>query len=292
MSDQQPELIPMRPGPRLRHIREARGLTVEQISQRIRVRERIIEDIEREETDHIAPVYLRGYVRAYAAGLGLDPHELDAETRAAAGEEPELRSVFNVSRRQGVTERWLKAGSYLVATALIAALVWQVTQQAVQLSEGRSPISQGAPSPAAEPSAASSDGRTDDTARNSHVAASIASLEKLKNRPVEAGPAVPEQAWSAIRQPDRLQPGESQLDIRVSADSWVEITDSSGTRLERDLLRAGNERSYRGRPPFDLMLGRATAVELMLDGEPVDLAPHVRGNVARLSLSARDEQDP
>ena len=32
------------------------------------------------------------------------------------------------------------------------------------------------------------------------------------------------------------------------------------------------------------MLGRASAVELTLDGEPVDLAPHTRGNVARLTL--------
>ena len=64
----------------------------------------------------------------------------------------------------------------------------------------------------------------------------------------------------------------------------VEILDGKGAQLELDLIRAGHERAYTGTGPFQVMLGRASAVELTLDGEPVDLSPHTRGNVARLTL--------
>jgi cytoskeleton protein RodZ len=289
MTKQQAELISTRPGARLRHEREARGLTIEQIAARTRVRERIVQAIERDDTDWIAPVYLRGYVRAYAQGLGLNPEELEAEARATSGSDPELQSVFKVDRKRGFAERWLKAGSYLVATALIAALVWQVTQQAVQFSEGHRQVvdtSQSAPEvnkPVNAPERPSGRG-----SQNTHLAASIASLEKLQGRQPESAAAA-EQAWSAINQP---QTGLSGIDIRVSADSWVEIRDSSGEQLEMDLLRGGNERHYTGKPPFELMLGRASAVELQFEGEPVDLAPHIRGDVARLTLGAKDQETP
>jgi hypothetical protein len=33
-----------------------------------------------------------------------------------------------------------------------------------------------------------------------------------------------------------------------------------------------------------LLLGRASSIELSYNGKPVDLAPHTRGNVARVTL--------
>jgi len=289
MTEHQAELIPTRPGARLRHEREARGLTVEQVTTKTRVRERIVRAIERDDTDWIAPVYLRGYVRAYAQGLGLDPLEFESEARATSGLDPELRSVFNVDRKRGFAERWLKAGSYLVATALIAALVWQVTQQAVQFSEAHNQMAGKEQPPSSEalrtnPTSPENSGASQST----HLAASIASLEKLQDRQLGPGTAA-EQAWSAINAP---QTATSGIEIRVSADSWVEITDASGRQLEMDLLRGGNERHYDGTPPFKLMLGRASAVVLEFEGEPVDLAPYIRGDVARLTLGAAEPQTP
>ena len=289
MTEHQAELIPTRPGARLRHEREARGLTVEQVSTKTRVRERIVRAIESDDTDWIAPVYLRGYVRAYAQGLGLDPEVLEAEARATSGCDPQLQSVFNVDRKRGLAERWLKAGSYLVATALIAALVWQVTQQAVQFSEVHNQVAGEEPSTSADTPTASSAGPANSGAgQSTHLAASIASLEKLQDRQLGPGTAA-EQAWSAI---NAAPTPNSGIDIRVSADSWVEITDGSGQQLERDLLRGGNERHYDGTPPFKLMLGRASAVVLEFEGEPVDLDPYIRGDVARLTLGAADPQTP
>ena len=53
-----------------------------------------------------------------------------------------------------------------------------------------------------------------------------------------------------------------------------------------DLVRAGTTRQYSDEGPFRVMLGRAGAVLLALDGEAVDLAPHTQDGVARLTLPA------
>ena len=289
MNEQQAELIPTRPGARLRHQRETRGLTVKQISNQTMIRTRIIRAIENDDTDWIAPIYLRGYVRAYAKELNLDPDALEAETRATSSTDPELRSVFNIDPKRGFTERWLKAGGYLVASALVAALIWQVTQQAVQFSQGTTIIAseEGGPSDAGSVNTNNQPG-SNSARQSTHLAASIASLEKLQDPPVDSGTAA-QQGWSAINSPVE---GLPTISVRVSADSWVEITDSSGKQLEKDLLRGGNERIYQGSPPFELMLGRPSAVELEFNGESVDLTPHIRGDVARLKLGAAEQPKP
>ena len=67
----------------------------------------------------------------------------------------------------------------------------------------------------------------------------------------------------------------------------MEISDAAGDQLELDLIRAGTSREYQGQAPFDVMIGRASAVELNMDGKAVNLGPHTRGNVARLTLQNR-----
>jgi hypothetical protein len=124
----------------------------------------------------------------------------------------------------------------------------------------------------------------------------MASLERMQKRPANTESAA-EQAWSAINEPIAAEPqtplsGAAVIRISVSADSWVEIIDSTGKQLEKDLLRGGNDRSYQGSPPFDLMLGRASAVVVEFQGEAVDIAPHIRGDVARLTLGAAEPQNP
>ena len=57
--------------------------------------------------------------------------------------------------------------------------------------------------------------------------------------------------------------------------------------MEMDLIRAGSRREYEGEAPFSVMVGRASAVELAMDGQPVDLGPFTRGNVARLTLGSQ-----
>ena len=61
-------------GARLRDAREARGLSIDAVSRSTRVQSRILSAIERNDSMCLPPrPYGRGFVRAYASEVGLDP---------------------------------------------------------------------------------------------------------------------------------------------------------------------------------------------------------------------------
>jgi cytoskeleton protein RodZ len=152
---------------------------------------------------------------------------------------------------------------------LIGTLAWQFTHVAVRLSQGGSqlPLNQ-------------IESATTEQVKGP-VNASIVSLGALHGDESNAfDPA--KQAWAAVSQ-SALPTGESRLQLSVSADSWIEISDANGVELEMDLLRGGSEKSYQGKPPFRILFGRASAIRLFMDGEPVDLTAHTIDDVAQLS---------
>jgi cytoskeleton protein RodZ len=294
----QKELIPMQPGDLLRYSREQAGLTLERAAELSKIRPSVLAAIERGETADIPSVYLRGFIRNYARALGLDESDIEQQMEHVQGLEPQVQSVFSVKSSRGRSEKWIKASSYIAASAVIAALAWQFTHEAVRFSQGDSQLTAGSVSATALPEPVN--GKATAPAANTHLNASIASVEVLQQRGERGGKAAAEEAWEAIGDVSdpaaaAAEPGagpnEHRLTVRTSADSWVEIFDGQGVQLELDLLRAGNERAYSGTWPFRVMLGRASAVELMLDGESVDLAPYTRGNVARLTLGGETAPD-
>jgi cytoskeleton protein RodZ len=121
------------------------------------------------------------------------------------------------------------------------------------------------------------------------VNASIAPLGALHNNET-GGLDTAEQAWAAVSRP-ALPAGESRLQISVSADSWIEITDANGQELEMDLLRGGSDKAYHGKPPFRILFGRASAVRLSMDGEPVDLTSYTQDDVAQLTWPQKLQLD-
>ena len=132
------ELIPMVPGELLRCEREQQGLSIELASSQSRIKASVIASIESGETLEIPSVYLRGYIRNYARFLGIDTARIEGQIEHIKGAEPAVRTVFSVKSGRSSGEKWLKASSYLVASALIATLVWQFTHEAVRFSQGDS----------------------------------------------------------------------------------------------------------------------------------------------------------
>lgn len=64
-------------GDLLRRTREEKGLLLEQVEQETRIRVQFLEALEEEDYDRLpAPVYVKGFLRNYAAYLGLDPQEV------------------------------------------------------------------------------------------------------------------------------------------------------------------------------------------------------------------------
>jgi cytoskeleton protein RodZ len=299
MTDQE-QLIPTLPGDILRYEREQKGLTLENVAEQSRIKLSVLAAIESGDTSTIPSVYLRGYIRHYARFLGVDTSDVERCMQNVRGAEPRVQTVFTASAHRGRAEKWIKTSSYLAASALIATLAWQFTHEAVRLSQGEAKL--GAPA-AAGADRPEGDAVTAPAAQSgAHLNASIASMEVLKQHSKVGAEAVAKEAWAAIgsksEETGQANTGSKhQLEVRTSADSWVEIFGADDSRLEMDLIRAGTIREYSGEPPFRVMIGRASAVELAMDGKPVDLGPHTRGNVARLTLgtptaSEREQANP
>ena len=287
----QKELIPMRPGDVLRQERIQKGWSLERAARESRIKPRLIEAIESGETAQIPAVYLKGYIRNYARYLNIDPSEIEERIDEIEGEEPEVRPVFSSGPGHGDSQRWLKVSSYLAASVLIAALAWQFTHEAVRLSQGdAADTSTAGSSPVAEMPRESAAAERPANGRT-HLNASLANVDGMKNRGELVGSHVAEDAWAALDNPAPLE-GQHVLSLETSADTWVEIFGADDRQLEMDLIRAGNSRAYNGPGPFRVMIGRASAVVMSLDGEPVDLGPHPRGNVASLVLAGADTEVP
>ncbi|HET6565743.1 MAG TPA: RodZ domain-containing protein, partial [Xanthomonadales bacterium] len=273
------------------------GTSLEQASREARIRQDHLVAIESGQTQHIPQVYLNGYIRSYARYLGLPAGAIDKHLVHARGSEPSVQSVFSSALPRSRDDRWFKATSYVLASVVVIALVWQFTTEAVRFSQGE-PVAR---SSGANPDFAEEQGPGVDSANSSkgsrqpaksHLQASIAPLEDVQRRRPQISRSGAESAWSAIT--DQAGPslvpetpmveGEQSFSIQASADSWVEIVDGNGKKIEMDLLRAGKGREYVAAAPVRLLLGRAASIELTHNGELVDLAPYTRGNVARITL--------
>ena len=112
-------------GEALRNAREARGLTLSDAAEHIHIRSVYLAAIEAEDWSAIgAPVYARGFVRAYARFLGLDPEEAVARfAERVPSESPSHVSAsmasLGASPQRGAPSLVAIVG-ILVAVALVA----------------------------------------------------------------------------------------------------------------------------------------------------------------------------
>jgi cytoskeletal protein RodZ len=152
MSDAGPPQL----GERFRAAREARGASLSDVADQIRIRSVYLSAIEDEHWNAIgAPVYIRGFLRTYARYLRLDPEEAVAEFNATLPEppapstdEPPARSPR--SGRSGLLLIWI-AGT--VAVLLVAFVVYNEltlrSQQAVAMASAAPTAALASPSPPA-----------------------------------------------------------------------------------------------------------------------------------------------
>ena len=72
--------------------------------------------------------------------------------------------------------------------------------------------------------------------------------------------------------------------MTTSKSTWISVHDREGKEILSKTLAAGGSETVQGTPPLKIIIGNATGVELSYNDKPVDLTPHIRGNVARFTL--------
>lgn len=261
-------------GMRLKQAREQAGLSLEQVASRLKVPTRVVRSLEADDTAPLgAPIFVRGHLRSYARLLGIDiESELDQGAAVPPVVPPELVSHSHVPRYRRVFDQVTRRAVYIVLTVAIALPVWLTTRQHLEAPVTVQPLdvpgelgdiaSRGPRQPMEQAVRASpeSASRSRSTERKP-LMASITSLQ----RPISPPPA---------------------LSLELAGESWVQVFDRNGEALEQGLLSAGAQLEYDEGEVGRVVLGNIAVVEVRQHGEPVDLEPFSRANVARFRLSS------
>lgn len=250
-------------GSRLRAAREAARMSRAEVAQALKFSTRQIEALE---TDNYGALpgttIVRGFVRNYARLLKLDADDLLRRLDPVQPSMPaEIRPPANMgiatlSRGMRELSFWATAAIVLLLAAAMLVL-WNFF----------------GPAPAPRPEA------------------TIAMPLSPPEAPVLQ---VPGQAGSGSATPaEDVMPPQAALPHHSAAptlrfgfagSSWVEVTDANRQLLHSGEQPGGSELTLSGKPPFAIVVGNAGNVTLTYGEKSVDLAPHTRANVARLTL--------
>lgn len=269
----------MRVGDTLSRARCAVGLSIEDVAQLLKFNVRQIEALEHERYGELpGGIFARGMVRSYARLLKLDPEPLVARMAGEVSAPPPIDDA--VSFRKPVpfadSARRARVGyaiASLAAVAVAAALVLEWPGERGDATALK--FVPAARVPEAEPRAAAPLSLT-----TSAVAPVGEPLAAISSQVVDVQPASPPSPAAAVAD----VPGRRALTLHFAQASWVEVRDGEDRVLVSDLHAAGTSRVMTGAPPFRLVIGNAQHVSLHYGAQTVDLAPHTRRDIARLTL--------
>jgi cytoskeleton protein RodZ len=119
-------------GASLREARERRALDLTDVEAAIKIRARYLQAIEDEDWDVLpGDVYVRGFIRTYAAHLGLDGEQAAEDYRRGVGGERDERGLRRVEPVGSVVPRRRRRpswGTLAAAAALILAGAFVVVE--------------------------------------------------------------------------------------------------------------------------------------------------------------------
>ncbi|MEB1529349.1 helix-turn-helix domain-containing protein [Xanthomonas sp. WHRI 7945] len=268
-------------GQHLREAREAAGLSIDDVGNRLRMPVHVVRALEEEQWQRLgAPVFVRGQLRSYARLLKVDLEPLLESAHLAPVQPVELISHTHTPPLRRMLESATRRLVYVVITAGLAVPVWYATRTHFA-EDGPSTASldvvPAAPGDVAQPAPSGAGNHAAAAAPVDRAAPSaapyIASLTPLPRVSSET-----ERASGTAQKPG--------LSLSFQGDSWVQIIAADGTPLEKALLKAGEKRDYAPGQVSRIVLGNASAVQVQQSGSTVDLTPYKRANVARFAVSS------
>lgn len=252
-------------GRRLREAREAAGLTVAEVSSRLKMPLRVVQSLEAEDWSRLgAPVFVRGQLRSYARLLGIDATPVEAAAGVSVVEPPVLVPRTYTSPLQRFAEHAARRAVYIVMTVAIAIPVWLATRPHMDIAAGDS-------APLDAPA----------SSQPVRVATRKAPAQAADSGTASDGPHPLVASIAAL--PPREAPA---LALQFEGDSWAQVIAPDGQLLEQALMHAGDRRSYAAGEVGAVVLGNAGAVRVSSGGREADLAPYLRANVARFTVSS------
>ena len=236
------------PGQYLSRARETRGLSVADIARTLKFSERQIDALERDDYQVLSgSTFIRGFIRSYARVLKIDPVPLVAMLDAGsphAAAEVVAPGNMGDAVPQAFMKRHAKWSSIVVAVMIILSAGYVWL---TGLMSEDIPVSQ--------------------TPQPIPVAKVVGSSTEI------VAPAAP--IASAMN---------DQLVVDFDDKSWIEIKDATESVVLTGEFPGGFHQAVSGHAPFQVWIGNAAAVRMKQGDRLIDLLPHTREGVARLTV--------
>ena len=240
------------PGSVLRAARLARGLSIVDVTHAIKFGARQIEALERDDFDKLpGNTFVRGLIRSYGKFLRLDEAPLLALLSRQL--EP-VESEVHVPEDTGAK---ISLGGEKRSVLPWVALAMAVIAIGIALATYFEWPSSDKPKPA----------------QGSKLQAPSVRVEQAAA--VEPGGVEAAQLPAA---------DSRQLIFIFEDKAWVEVKDATQKIIFAQNNAAGTRQVVVGKPPFDLVIGNASGVQLQYDEKMIDLRPHTKVEVARLTV--------
>ena len=245
-------------GEQLRCKRVALGLSVEQAATAISALPKWIESIEANTDTGLPVAHYQSVLRRYANQLSvpLQPQAIEEQTAL-----PTMRPVIKIGRGHRSKRRWPRRVGLLAIVVSVVGLsvVSGVSERAIGgLMNSQRLI----------------DTDTVATVKEvRHISANHLPARPLNGTSGEQGERVVAKQGDGLAGEPDLSADESsgmRWSVHLRKDTWLELTDANGQSLADDLLRAASEYTFVGQPPFELLVGVGSAIELTLDNAPID----------------------
>jgi cytoskeleton protein RodZ len=286
-------------GAYLRELRERQGLSIDELSRATRVLHHYLEALESDDYRSLpAPVFARGFIRAYCQAVGVPPDEALARyeqhifprrreaTSLVAPPPPDQQArAAAVERRQGRTRS-------AVLVSFASLLILGAALYAVHL--GREPGGDADSGPRVEVVAAPAPARAPappETAAASSAPATPATpaAQPASTHPAPviapAAPAAPAPNPQPSVQPGSTIPSASppsvpaagaavspaagsayRLVARTTETTWMSVRTQDGRTISEETIPAGQVREWVSNRPFVVSIGNAGGVALELNG--------------------------
>ena len=282
------------PGELLRQAREAAGLQIASLAAMLKVPVERLQALEAGRYQELPNLtFARALASSVCRVLKIDPapvlQGLPHGGEVKLGTDRPIQASSFDSHRRGLFRPpgGLHLGSPLLLSLLVlvlaVALWWWLPQReaepaadvdtAAQVDEAplesvvvEPPLPAVADSPAVVTPAA----EPDPAAPTAVVPAPAASA------PVAAIPAAAAAAQPAVGQP--------LLQLRARSATWIQLKDGAGKELQQRTLQPGQTLDYDGAAPLQVVLGRASGVEVFVRGQVFDTSAYAPNKVARFEV--------
>lgn len=260
----------------LRTCRRSKGMTLEIVSDHTKITAEILRRIENEHLAQLpAPVFVKGFIRAFSGAVGADPAE------ALLRFENRLGTNDGMPIRQAHTPKAPLNWHHLLLIVMLFAALVGATLYLANWIHHKQPMPSQPPSEVVKSTLETTPALTD----NLDPREEPATLEP-ENR-LQVADETPEIAETffppeKIEEPVPISDDNLNLHINAVQDSWLKVVSDDKTPREF-LLKKNQNVTLTAERQFNLIIGNAGGVRLELNGQPVSVAG-ASGKVVKLRL--------